>query len=196
MKGLSIGFCLVLAMAVFGYTLGGGDLSRLVYGPAILAIFSFIAGSLVLGFGVVKPMQMISDAFRAPSDGYAGNLVTNALICECASRAALFGAAVSGLAGFVNAYLKLGGDISLIAPTLMGGAVAPVLGALISAFVFRPLKQRFLTLQKQRILRRDPMPAKAVITDFLLVTAAVVISIVVLVAYLLKTVTYLERVLR
>lgn len=195
-KRLTIGSSIVLAMLVFGFTSGGGKLSSLVYGEVLAAIVSFIMGSLVLAFGLVKPMQMVSDVFREPEEGYAGRLASHVLICECAARAALFGAAISGLMAVVSVVTGLGGDVSGVGYRLGSAAVAAIYGAVISALVFGPLKRRFLVLEKMGCPKLEPPAAKAVVKDFLLVTVGFGVTVYLVIAYLFKFIPFLVETLR
>lgn len=162
----------------------------------MLIVFSFVSGSLVLSFGAIKPIQMLGDALAEPGDGFAGNPCTNALMCECACRSALFGGTVAGLVGLVATVASIGGDVSAVGEHIGRAISAPIFGAALFSLVFRPLKLKFLGLQTQNVLRLDPVPAKKVISDFILMATGVVISIVLLVAYLIKTSAVLEKVLK
>lgn len=162
----------------------------------IATMSSFIIGSLVLSFGVVKPMQMVSDVCREPSAGFEGRLASHVLICECASRAALFGAAISGSLGLISALQHLGGDFTVVSYRVGNALVGPVYGAIISASVFSPLKHRFLAIKRRSVRQAVPRSGRSLSMDFLLVITGFAVTVYLIIAYLFKFIPFLVDTLR
>ena len=196
MKRFTIGSSVVLALLVFGFMGQGGEIALVANGAVFLSIILFVFGSWVMAFGVIKPMQMVADAFRSPEEGLEGRLVSHVLVCECASRAALFGAAIAGLMGVLVVVEALGGDVSVVSYRLSAAMVAPVYGGILSAWIFAPLKHRFLSMERREFPQRPTRTWKGLSKDFLLVTAGIGVTVSLVVAYLFKFIPLLVEVLR
>jgi len=141
------GLLLTTGGILIGYTMGYGLLRYLFTPPWFVIIGSFVVGSVVISFGFLQPARMFADAFRGVATLHPRHLQTNTLICECASRAAVFGGAVAFLLGALITCDSLGAGDLIIGANASNALVAPVAGLILSRLLFRPLKARFLEMQ-------------------------------------------------
>lgn len=196
MKRFTIGSSLVLALLVFGFMGQGGKTAAIANGAVLLSLTLFVMGSLVLAFGVVRPMQMVADAFRSPGEGIEGRLLSHVLVCECASRASLFGACITGLMGTLVAVDSMGGDVFVVGYRLAVAMLGPVYGAILSAWFFTPLKHRFLLMDNAPIAHLPPRAARSLGKDFFVVMTGIIVTVYLIVAYLIKFIPFLMETLR
>ena len=179
-----------------GYMISGGKPADLFLSSPIILIGSFVVGSIVLSFGYLQPFRVVIDAFRGTRNGEFANCGTNVLVCECASRASLFGAGITFLLGFINAVSSFGGDMSGVGWHIGEATVAPIFGVFLSTFVCKGLKHRFLSLPSDPYGASEPVTAKDVIIHFFYLIVGFSIAVALTGLYMHKITTYLESVLQ
>lgn len=207
MKRFSAPFCLTffgtlsltIGGIVFGYTMGHGRLATLYVPPGLLIIFSVIVGSVVVSFGFAQPARLIVDAFRGTVGADQRFLQTNVLICECASRASLFGGTLAFLLGLLVACDALGQQRSAIGAPLVTALVAPATGLFFSSLMFRTLKARFLNLQREsveKVQRLKPWTTLEIIRGFCYGVIVAAILSFLTASYLIQIGDYLRTIFR
>ena len=150
MIALLFGILLASVGSLFGYWLGGGRGGYLVHASELLIVASFVAGGVWAAFGPGNAFHLVADLLR-PREGIPGErLARNILVCEAASRFALFGGATATLMGFIITLARVGGDTSLVAESFGAALTGLLLGVALAGILFQPLKSHFCALRAER----------------------------------------------
>lgn len=179
---------------IFGFTLAGGRLGTMIQLPILLIIGSFVAGSMVLSFGVLQPFRTLVDAFRGERSGRISDFQTHVLVCECASRATMFGAAIAFLLGFIRTGQDISGDVSALGAYIAASTTAPIVGVILSLIIFKNLKHRFLLLQTAT--RAEPITVVGFLKGCLLVVIGFALAATLIGLYMARIAEFLDKILR
>ena len=136
--------------SLLGYSIAGGRGGDLFHISELMVIASFVAGGVWAAFGPGDAFHLVADLFR-PRDGIpVERLARNILVCEAASRYALFGGATATLMGFIITLARVGGDAGVFARSIGASLTGMLSGVVLAGIFFQPLKFHFRALREEQ----------------------------------------------
>ena len=112
----------------------------------VIIVLSFVIGGMIMAYGALDTRDMIRGALDLTKDPSPERLRRNLVICEGASRFALFGGFVACFLGIIITLGTISGDVSMVGERFAAALTGLVLGAGIAGVFFQPMKFKFLNL--------------------------------------------------
>lgn len=141
-----IGATIPIIGTIVAFTMSGGRMMDLFQPSEILIIFSFTVGGMIMAYGGADIREMMRGAMDLSKDRSPERLRRNVIICEGASKFALFGGFVASFLGIVITFGSLGGPVSAVGHHFGASLTGLVMGAGVAGVFFQPLKFKFLNL--------------------------------------------------
>ncbi len=141
-----IGAAIPIIGTLVAFTMNGGKLVTLLHVSELLTVISFTVGGMIIAYGGADIREMLRGALDMSKDHSPERLRRNVLVCEGASKLALFGGFVACFLGIVITMGAIAGDVSVVAEKFGAALTGLVLGAGMAGVFFQPLKFKFLNL--------------------------------------------------
>lgn len=124
-------------------------MASLLHLSEMMVVLGFIAGGLIMAYGFADPWKMFRCALNPSQDQTLERLRTNVMICEAASKFALYGGFVGCFLGVVITMGGIAGDVTAVGERFGAAMTGLIVGAAMAGIVFQPLKFRFLNLLQE-----------------------------------------------
>lgn len=141
-----IGATIPIGGTIVAFTMSRGKMLDLIQPSEILIVFSFTVGGMIMAYGGADIREMMRGAMDLSKDRSPERLRRNVIICEGASKFALFGGFVGCFLGCVVTMGSVAGDVSTVGHHFGSALTGLVLGAGMAGVFFQPLKFKFLNL--------------------------------------------------
>jgi len=125
-----------------GFTIGGGRLSPLFHPAEVVVIGAILIGGLITAFGLVRPFGMLFDALVGRRHSL-DRIQVNIKICESGSCLGILEGVAATLLGAFITLDGWDGDARFLALKFGAAISGTVIGLIIAATIFQPLKFYF-----------------------------------------------------